>query len=98
MAPDQVPLTHVYGERMNSKTFFQALAVAWLVAGGFATRPALAASVSVGGPADGDVGGSEEHTSELQSPHHLVCRLLLEKKKDILSQDILNQDGVKKNL
>src|SRR5258708_27102845 len=33
----------------------------------------------------GQVGGicarSEEHTSELQSPDHLVCRLLLEKKK-----------------
>src|SRR5437763_10955960 len=26
---------------------------------------------------------SEEHTSELQSPMYLVCRLLLEKKKDI---------------
>ena len=25
--------------------------------------------------------GSEEHTSELQSRQHLVCRLLLEKKK-----------------
>src|SRR4051794_41249303 len=25
---------------------------------------------------------SEEHTSELQSPVHLVCRLLLEKKKN----------------
>src|SRR5258708_13353368 len=32
---------------------------------------------------DGFFGGlrSEEHTSELQSPDHLVCRLLLEKKK-----------------
>src|SRR5207244_12992593 len=29
----------------------------------------------------GDVLRSEEHTSELQSPDHLVCRLLLEKKK-----------------
>src|SRR5438552_10328033 len=32
----------------------------------------------------GECGGgprSEEHTSELQSPDHLVCRLLLEKKK-----------------
>src|SRR5258708_24457530 len=31
----------------------------------------------------GSLGGgrSEEHTSELQSPDHLVCRLLLEKKK-----------------
>src|SRR5258708_21896264 len=27
---------------------------------------------------------SEEHTSELQSPDHLVCRLLLEKKKTTL--------------
>src|SRR5258708_10099406 len=31
----------------------------------------------------GDV-RSEEHTSELQSPDHLVCRLLLEKKKTSL--------------
>src|SRR5258708_20078742 len=30
-----------------------------------------------------DSGRSEEHTSELQSPDHLVCRLLLEKKKYI---------------
>src|SRR5260364_448582 len=28
-----------------------------------------------------DMNRSEEHTSELQSPDHLVCRLLLEKKK-----------------
>src|SRR5439155_20694844 len=28
-------------------------------------------------------GRSEEHTSELQSPGHLVCRLLLEKKKRV---------------
>src|SRR5258708_31100189 len=27
-----------------------------------------------------EAGRSEEHTSELQSPDHLVCRLLLEKK------------------
>src|SRR5258708_25852850 len=29
-----------------------------------------------------DLHRSEEHTSELQSPDHLVCRLLLEKKKN----------------
>src|SRR5258708_11345388 len=29
------------------------------------------------------IGRSEEHTSELQSPDHLVCRLLLGKKKKI---------------
>src|SRR5256885_8886240 len=30
----------------------------------------------------GDAARSEEHTSELQSPCNLVCRLLLEKKKN----------------
>src|SRR5258708_21450400 len=55
----------------------------------------VAAAVSDGG-SDGrsllDAGGadswkerSEEHTSELQSPDHLVCRLLLEKKKKNLT-------------
>src|SRR5258708_12478754 len=33
---------------------------------------------------------SEEHTSELQSPDHLVCRLLLEKKKTIQIQNAIN--------
>src|SRR5438552_14061001 len=32
---------------------------------------------------------SEEHTSELQSPDHLVCRLLLEKKKARAHHDCL---------
>src|SRR5205809_5047466 len=32
---------------------------------------------------------SEEHTSELQSRLHLVCRLLLEKKKDAVAQLLL---------
>src|SRR6266446_10657806 len=32
---------------------------------------------------------SEEHTSELQSPCNLVCRLLLEKKKNIVISVIL---------
>src|SRR2546426_8319348 len=34
-------------------------------------------------PANGAAPRSEEHTSELQSPCNLVCRLLLEKKKKI---------------
>src|SRR5689334_2606834 len=33
---------------------------------------------------------SEEHTSELQSQFHLVCRLLLEKKKKTNKTNILN--------
>src|SRR3712207_8480449 len=35
-------------------------------------------------------GRSEEHTSELQSRQYLVCRLLLEKKKNILDTSRLN--------
>src|SRR5258708_22623540 len=34
---------------------------------------------------------SEEHTSELQSPDHLVCRLLLEKKKPHHHRSSANQ-------
>src|SRR5947199_9410173 len=36
-----------------------------------------------------DEGRSEEHTSELQSLRHLVCRLLLEKKKPKSKQNII---------
>src|SRR5258708_11178849 len=38
-------------------------------------------STFYGCPSQSDRRRSEEHTSELQSPDHLVCRLLLEKKK-----------------
>src|SRR2546426_9295663 len=41
---------------------------------------------------DVDVGRSEEHTSELQSPCNLVCRLLLEKKKTKIDADSLHRD------
>src|SRR2546422_7923081 len=57
-------------------------------------RPVLSAQrFQLGRPAGGrdlehrigpETGRSEEHTSELQSRLHLVCRLLLEKKKTIL--------------
>src|SRR5258708_15789523 len=36
---------------------------------------------------------SEEHTSELQSPDHLVCRLLLEKKK-LMSRTWRSRDSI----
>src|SRR3712207_8844602 len=42
----------------------------------------------------GDV-RSEEHTSELQSRQYLVCRLLLEKKKNHYIQYILSSNSVK---
>src|SRR3712207_8631104 len=41
-------------------------------------------------PAD-DLTRSEEHTSELQSRQYLVCRLLLEKKKQ-LSQNLMREN------
>src|SRR5262245_63325483 len=50
-------------------------------------RPFFLALVKVGEAHDNAAGGqvdlrSEEHTSELQSLRHLVCRLLLEKKTE----------------
>src|SRR5258705_9905482 len=48
------------------------------------TRPTTASAISPAtnfAKADYDTHRSEEHTSELQSLRHLVCRLLLEKKK-----------------
>src|SRR5687768_18001411 len=68
---------------------------------GRGTRPALSADVKSAGPPHprarlrragspfSRAGRSEEHTSELQSRLHLVCRLLLEKKKNIVYTDRL---------
>src|SRR5439155_12755314 len=44
--------------------------------------------------ADGDSARSEEHTSELQSRGHLVCRLLLEKKKTLCHLMQTDRDNV----
>src|SRR5258708_26460872 len=58
---------------------------AWLRAAAPAEAPADS-YLRPSDPGDDDGRGiksrSEEHTSELQSPDHLVCRLLLEKKKN----------------
>src|SRR5947208_10656165 len=66
--------------RETSIVALEASCVAWGPA-----RPAASAStVTAAGtytvPAQSPQMRSEEHTSELQSPDHLVCRLLLEKK------------------
>src|SRR6478752_10602002 len=49
------------------------------------SRPSIArawlADMTAGHPPPSGTARSEEHTSELQSRLHLVCRLLLEKKK-----------------
>src|SRR5256885_2926551 len=55
-----------------------------------ASKPDMPLSASVG--ASGKLGRrSEEHTSELQSPCNLVCRLLLEKKKKAIKLDRLHE-------
>src|SRR5258708_21723507 len=46
---------------------------------GFACDAGVSLPIAAAHPDAAD--RSEEHTSELQSPDHLVCRLLLEKKK-----------------
>src|SRR5258708_5716611 len=48
--------------------------------------------ILMGYPSMGSCTRSEEHTSELQSPDHLVCRLLLEKKKN-RTHHITGYDG-----
>src|SRR5258708_27382962 len=46
-------------------------------------------------PALREIERSEEHTSELQSPDHLVCRLLLEKKKKDNHSSITTNNTIK---
>src|SRR3712207_8154597 len=56
---------------------------------GYAPAPPRAADPPRRAPVTpGAAERSEEHTSELQSRHYLVCRLLLEKKKQSLCQCI----------
>src|SRR5258708_19280735 len=67
-------------------TLFRSHFISMLVLGGVFERfPSLRfGAIEVGGGWLGPLAErlrSEEHTSELQSPDHLVCRLLLEKKK-----------------
>src|SRR5258708_15768180 len=51
-------------------------------------HPARAGAGSPPGVSKDSRHRSEEHTSELQSPDHLVCRLLLEKKKEPLKHHV----------
>src|SRR5256885_8764583 len=78
------------------------LAALWVAAGGFpgwhllvvfvlGTVLMRSAGCCINDIADRDFDRSEEHTSELQSPCNLVCRLLLEKKKNNIKYDRLLQ-------
>src|SRR6266487_6483564 len=63
----------------------------------FRSRQSRAAPCEWRIPARGRCSRSEEHTSELQSPVHLVCRLLLEKKKKKRKQHIADKNKKKNN-
>src|SRR5689334_24583700 len=71
-------LTITYANRGTRQLGFDAAAMPYVHEATYAGR------VSVYVPAGSQrTDRSEEHTSELQSQFHLVCRLLLEKKKKI---------------
>src|SRR5256885_4220851 len=78
-------------------TLFRSLAGEWLAqAAGIQLVhvPYKGGAPAAAAGAAGDVHRSEEHTSELQSPCNLVCRLLLEKKKH--NHDILSLSDIKR--
>src|SRR2546429_1235015 len=64
-------------------TLFRSLRLFWTVhlLASLDEKGDLFVYAGIGIDHDGDAERSEEHTSELQSRLHLVCRLLLEKKK-----------------
>src|SRR2546422_3308713 len=78
------PYTTLFRSHVGT-SIVHAGAVSWTSAGGSGYAAAVSAGALIGRRAAlvAAVGKdrSEEHTSELQSRLHLVCRLLLEKKK-----------------
>src|SRR3712207_7469824 len=68
------PYTTLFRSELGTSDKPVLLTVIGIVLAGLAAATGIAATTWRGA-------GSEEHTSELQSPQYLVCRLLLEKKK-----------------
>src|SRR5258708_25961034 len=67
------PYTTLFRSRITSPRHQRAATSFW--------RRPITSQHNVGRDHEPKRSRSEEHTSELQSPDHLVCRLLLEKKK-----------------
>src|SRR5438552_13002172 len=67
------------------------LAVLTILKSGFALNYLSATALAVEAAILHNFLRSEEHTSELQSPDHLVCRLLLEKKKNKQKTNTINK-------
>src|SRR2546426_7759266 len=82
VVPDADPHRQPFRIRMARCAAFLALSIPTVATGtpGGTCTVASSASNPFSGPT---ANRSEEHTSELQSPCNLVCRLLLEKKKKI---------------
>src|SRR5687768_17785095 len=57
------------------------------------TKPACSLRAAAAAKMKPRASRSEEHTSELQSRLHLVCRLLLEKKKLIVAVALVSDSG-----
>src|SRR6266540_4392539 len=71
-------------------TLFRSLREVKRISGGDVELVSLSIPVSVLRRGQRRVDRSEEHTSELQSHHDLVCRLLLEKKKKNIYYHYIN--------
>src|SRR5438876_6831215 len=80
MAPKSVITRPSGGLKIPGRGFYEITGLAW--SGGGAIRKVDVSTDSGRSWKEANLQTrSEEHTSELQSPVHLVCRLLLEKKK-----------------
>src|SRR5438309_3885283 len=75
------PRSTLFPTRRSSDLGSHTLEVDATDSGGNVGRASYTWTVDVTAPSVGISSRSEEHTSELQSQFHLVCRLLLEKKK-----------------
>src|SRR5256885_7349743 len=79
------PYTTLFRSDQESQALYDAVAPT-LPDSAFAPALARIDSLLPGKGPLASAGRSEEHTSELQSPCNLVCRLLLEKKKESWKQ------------
>src|SRR2546426_4546133 len=70
---------NVRNSALSGRMHFNHCRMSWLIKADLAS--ARQPKTRAGSPFGGEI-RSEEHTSELQSPCNLVCRLLLEKKKN----------------
>src|SRR5438045_6500409 len=76
------PYTTLFRSRGGSRTAWRRHARSRASARSHSYRPPPPGAAPRGAAPGGGGRRSEEHTSELQSLRHLVCRLLLEKKKN----------------